>query len=244
MVITIKPMVTAEEIEGKSRVHWQTWREAYDEILPADFQEQMTLDKCRFYSQKYPENTLIALDDAKVVGFVSYGDFRDSATIAGEIFALYVLKDYYGKGVGRQLIQAAFAALDGYQEIILWVLEDNKRAIAFYEKMGFVSSKSEERSATVEQFREKELSILVTTTILERGVTFPQVDVFVCMANHHLYTSSSLIQIGGRVGRSPDRPTGKLYFFHEGLSKSMLRCREEIKVMNKKGGFENEVSTM
>ena len=43
--------------------------------------------------------------------------------------------------------------------------------------MAFVSSKSEERSATVEQFREKELSILVTTTILERGVTFPQVDV-------------------------------------------------------------------
>ncbi|MBZ2037619.1 GNAT family N-acetyltransferase [Streptococcus sanguinis] len=138
MVITIKAMETAEEIEGKSRVHWQTWREAYDKILPAEFQEQMTLDKCRFYSQKYPENTLIALDDVKVVGFVSYGDFRDSATIAGEIFALYVLKDYYGKGVGRQLMQEAFAALDNYQETVLWVLENNKRAIAFYEKMGFV----------------------------------------------------------------------------------------------------------
>lgn len=61
MDITIKTMETAEEIEGKSRVHWQTWREAYDEILPAEFQEQMTLDKCRLYSQKYPENTLIAL---------------------------------------------------------------------------------------------------------------------------------------------------------------------------------------
>lgn len=138
MVITIKTMDTAGEIEGKSFVHWQMWSEAYDEILPAEFQEQMTLDKCWFYSQKYPENTLIALDDAKVIGFVSYGDFRDSATIVGEIFALYVLKDYYGKGVGQQLMQAAFAALDGYQEIILWVLEDNKRAIAFYEKMGFV----------------------------------------------------------------------------------------------------------
>ncbi len=138
MDITIKPMETSEEIEMKSRVHWQTWREAYDEILPAEFQEQMTLDKCRFYSQKYPENTLIASDDAKVVGFVSYGDFQDSATIAGEIFALYVLKDYYGKGVGQQLMQAAFAALDAYQEIVVWVLEDNKRAIAFYEKMGFV----------------------------------------------------------------------------------------------------------
>ena len=138
MDITIKPMETSEEIEMKSRVHWQTWREAYDEILPADFQEQMTLDKCRCYSQKYPENTLIASDDAKVVGFVSYGDFQDSATIAGEIFALYVLKDYYGKGVGQQLMQAAFAALDAYQEIVVWILEDNKRAIAFYEKMGFV----------------------------------------------------------------------------------------------------------
>ena len=138
MVITIKTMETAEEIESKSRVHWQTWREAYDEILPAEFQEQITLDKCRFYSQKYHENTLIALDDAKVVGFVSYGDFRDPATIAGEIIALYVLKDYCGKGVGHQLMQAAFAALDSYQKILLWVLEDNKRAIAFYEKMGFV----------------------------------------------------------------------------------------------------------
>ena len=138
MAITIKSMETPEEIEGKSRVHWQAWSEAYDEILPAEFQEQMTLDKCRFYSQKYPENTLIALNDAKVVGFVSYGDFRDPATIAGEIIALYVLKDYYGKGVGRQLMQAAFAALDSYQKILLWVLEDNKRAIAFYEKMDFV----------------------------------------------------------------------------------------------------------
>ena len=138
MVITIKTMETVEEIESKSRVHWQTWREAYDGILPADFQKQMTLDKCRFYSQKYPENTLIALDAAKVVGFVSYGDFRDLDKRAGEIIALYVLKSYYGKGVGRQLMEAAFAALDGYQEILLWVLEDNKRAIAFYEKMGFV----------------------------------------------------------------------------------------------------------
>ena len=35
-------------------------------------------------------------------------------------------------------MQAAFAALDNYQETVLWVLENNKRAIAFYEKMGFV----------------------------------------------------------------------------------------------------------
>ena len=137
MVITIKQMETPEEIEGKSLVHWQTWREAYDDLLPAEFQETMTLERCRFFSQKYPENTLIAIDGLKVVGFISYGNFRDEAIQAGEIIALYVLKDYYGKGVSKQLMHAAFVALDQFSEIYLWVLKDNKRAIAFYQKMGF-----------------------------------------------------------------------------------------------------------
>ena len=137
MKIIIKTMETPEEIEGKSLVHWQTWREAYDDLLPADFQETMTLEKCRFFSQKYPENTLIAMDEKKVVGFISYGNYRDETIQAGEIIALYVLKDYYGKGVSKQLMHAAFVALDQFSEIYLWVLKDNKRAIAFYQKMGF-----------------------------------------------------------------------------------------------------------
>ena len=137
MKIIIKTMETPEEIEGKSLVHWQTWREAYDDLLPAEYQETMTLDRCRFFSQKYPENTLIAMDGKKVVGFISYGNFRDEAIQAGEIIALYVLKDYYGKGVSKQLMHAAFVALDQFSEIYLWVLKENKRAIAFYQKMGF-----------------------------------------------------------------------------------------------------------
>ena len=137
MKIIIKTMETPEEIEGKSIVHWHTWREAYDDLLPAEFQETMTLDRCRFFSQKYPENTLIAMDGKKVVGFISYGNFRDETIQAGEIIALYVLKDYYGKGVSKQLMHAAFVALDQFSEIYLWVLKENKRAIAFYQKMGF-----------------------------------------------------------------------------------------------------------
>ena len=46
MTIIIKSMETPEEIEGKSFVHWQTWREAYDVLLPAEFQETMTLERC------------------------------------------------------------------------------------------------------------------------------------------------------------------------------------------------------
>ena len=137
MTVIIKSMETPEEIEGKSFVHWQTWREAYDDLLPAEFQETMTLERCRFFSKKYPENTLIAIDGLKVIGFISYGNFRDKTMQAGEIIALYVLKDYYGKGIAQKLVKAALTALDSFSEIFLWVLKDNKRAIAFYQKMGF-----------------------------------------------------------------------------------------------------------
>ena len=114
MTVIIKSMETPEEIEGKSLVHWQTWREAYDDFLPAEFQETMTLERCRFFSQKYPENTLIAIDDLKVVGFISYGSFRDETIQAGEIIALYVLKDYYGKGIAQKLVKAALTTLDHF----------------------------------------------------------------------------------------------------------------------------------
>ena len=105
------------------------------------------------------------------------------------------------------------------------------------EKIGFVSSITEDRLEQVQAFRDGELTILISTTILERGVTFPCVDVFVVEANHRLFTKSSLIQIGGRVGRSMDRPTGELLFFHDGLNASIKKAIKEIKHMNKEAGL-------
>ena len=137
MTVVIKSMETPEEIESKSLVHWKAWREAYDDLLPAEFQETITLERCRFFSQKYPENTLIAIDGMKVVGFISYGNYRDETLQAGEIIALYVLKDYYGKGIAQKLMKEALSTLEQFSEIFLWVLNENKRAIAFYQKMGF-----------------------------------------------------------------------------------------------------------
>ena len=102
-----------------------------------------------------------------------------------------------------------------------------------HEKIGFVSSVTEDRLEQVQAFRDGGLTILISTTILERGVTFPRVDVFVVEANHRLFTKSSLIQIGGRVGRSMDRPTGELVFFHDGLNVSIKKAIKEIRQMNK-----------
>lgn len=105
------------------------------------------------------------------------------------------------------------------------------------EKIGFVSSQTEERSDLVQAFREGRLRILVSTTILERGVTFPKVDVIVLWANHRLFTRSSLVQIAGRVGRSLERPTGDLIFYHDGLTKSLVQAVADIRATNKRAGF-------
>lgn len=105
-------------------------------------------------------------------------------------------------------------------------------------KIGFVSSQTLERQELVQEFRQGQLDILISTTILERGVTFPGVDVFVLWSNHKLYTRSSLVQISGRVGRSQERPTGQLIFFHDGKTKAMEQAIKEIKAMNQAGGFE------
>ena len=105
------------------------------------------------------------------------------------------------------------------------------------ENVGFVASTTENRLDIVEKFRQKEITILVTTTILERGVTFPCVDVFVVEANHRLFSRSALVQIAGRVGRSMDRPTGELLFFHDGTNFAIERAIQEIKAMNQEAGL-------
>ena len=82
----------------------------------------------------------------------------------------------------------------------------------FQRNSSFVSSQTTDRLRMVEEFRNRAITMLVSTTILERGVTFPFVDVFVLESNHKLFTKSALVQISGRVGRSKERPTGKLLF--------------------------------
>lgn len=99
-------------------------------------------------------------------------------------------------------------------------------------RLACVHAQDVHRKEKVLQLRKGELDGLITTTILERGVTFPQCHVFVVGAEHPQFSMASLIQISGRVGRRPDYPTGTLIFGHFGRSKSMVQAREGIQQMN------------
>ncbi len=136
MNITIKKMETDEEIRGKAYVHWAGWHEAYTGLISAAYLEKLTLQKCEQTAFQWRENILIAKDGERVVGFTGYGN-DGNAPETGVLFALYVLKQYYGTGVGKQLWDAASEQLSVCPQIGLWVLKENARAIRFYEKCGF-----------------------------------------------------------------------------------------------------------
>ena len=87
----------------------------------------------------------MAKDGERVIAFCGYGSYRDdSLPDTGEIFALYVLSGYYGTGAGVLLMKEALELLRRYPAVALWVLADNRRAIRFYEKQGFVPDGAEQ----------------------------------------------------------------------------------------------------
>ena len=80
-----------------------------------------------------------------MIGFAGYGKYRNAELEhAGEVYALYVLAEYYGKGAGTQLMKEALARLADYPETAVWVLKHNSRATAFYERFGFYFDGREE----------------------------------------------------------------------------------------------------
>lgn len=82
--------------------------------------------------------TMVVDIDGVVVGHASVGPAHEPET--GELISLYVDPDRQGEGHGRRLLGAAERALRlaEFDEAILWTIETNTAAIAFYERAGWV----------------------------------------------------------------------------------------------------------
>ncbi|UXN75987.1 GNAT family N-acetyltransferase (plasmid) [Devosia sp. A8/3-2] len=96
---------------------------------------------------------IVAEDNESFVGFGSCGRQRDDALMAngfsGEFSAIYMLRSYHGRGVGRSIMSIISSELSatGHTAASLWVLRENAPARAFYEKLGgiIVGEKIDER---------------------------------------------------------------------------------------------------
>ena len=137
---------TLDDIPGIARVHVDTWRTAYVDIVPAAHLAGLSYEQreSRWREILIPMGDLrchfVAENDSgQIVGIATGGPERDGMPgYDGEIFGLYVLAAYQSQGIGRALLQtvAQRLAADRFKAMILWVLKDNLQARAFYETMG------------------------------------------------------------------------------------------------------------
>ncbi|MCM0600520.1 helicase-related protein [Periweissella ghanensis] len=95
-----------------------------------------------------------------------------------------------------------------------------------------VSAQDLQRTEKVQLMRQRKIQYLITTTILERGVTLPDIDVIILGADHPNFTSRSLLQIAGRVGRKISRPTGLVLAIVSQPSWQVLVAQLTIKWLN------------
>ena len=129
-----------------ARVHVETWRTTYAGTLPDTFLRRLSVPEhtARWTRMLRPGgDTVLVVEDggAGIVGFGSAGPARQDQMPAGdwqgEIYTLYLLTDWQGRGLGRALIHGLFDRLAeaGLVHVALWVVAANPTRF-FYEAMG------------------------------------------------------------------------------------------------------------
>lgn len=138
----IRPALPADA-PGMARVHVLSWQHAYKGLLPQPMLDQLSIETRTKQWAQWLENgnqlNLVAEADEGIVGFASGGPLRgDFAGFDAEIAAIYLLPGVQGQGLGRSLFTALqeLLAAEGHRRMLVWVLESNAPARAFYERLG------------------------------------------------------------------------------------------------------------
>ena len=126
------------------RVHVAAWRATYTALLGAESVESVSEERRvaqweRALGDASPQSVFVAEDDGRIVGFASSGpSAHRMEPFDAELYTLYLLEEAQGRGVGTRLLNANVTRLlqRGYSAMLVWVLESNARAIAFYERFG------------------------------------------------------------------------------------------------------------
>lgn len=126
-----------------SRIYEKSWKSAYHNIVPQNFLDSIPAGKWAHHIRAAGINTLILIENGSIIGTSSFGKSRwEKYSDYGEIISIYFLPEHVGKGYGRQLLNKCIEELKqlGFYNILLRVLEDNRKARTFYERNGFVFS--------------------------------------------------------------------------------------------------------
>jgi len=134
----------AKDAPGIGRVHVDSWRTTYKGIMSdqllTDLSYQQRTDGALRRFQNPEIDSFVAVDASeRIVGFADIGPSREKNLSAeGELYAIYLLKELQGKGLGRKLFEAAFQQMikRNFKDFFVSVFSQNLSAVNFYRKMG------------------------------------------------------------------------------------------------------------
>lgn len=132
-----------------SEIHVRSWQSSYRGLMPQDHLNG--LDPARgigrwadsLQQTDWARGGILVVADevGRLAGFASAHQSRDRDAdgSVGEVWAIYLAPESWGRGLGRELMTATFAYLTaaGYAHVTLWVLDSNAQARRFYEAAGF-----------------------------------------------------------------------------------------------------------
>lgn len=148
--VTLRP-VAPGDAEAMAKLHVETWEAAYRGMVPDGVLERNGLEQRRLLwrgllveAERLPlvDVALVeagASGQQELAGFVwSRRIDQPDAAFAAEIVALNVRPESWRRGIGRRLMAAAAARLEGLGagSVYLWVFRENSGARAFYEALG------------------------------------------------------------------------------------------------------------
>jgi GNAT superfamily N-acetyltransferase len=131
---------------GIARVHVDSWRTTYRGIVPDDLLARLSTERRERYwadvvaNPNRPEFVYVAEAAGEIAGFAAGGPEESGrAVYTGELYAIYLLERFQGRGIGRGLTLEVMRRLVavGHQGMLLWVLADNP-ACRYYETIGGV----------------------------------------------------------------------------------------------------------
>lgn len=133
--------------EAIGRIHVATWQTAYRGLMPDALLDGLSVEQRIAQRQRgfadpdYGRRFIVHVAELPAVGVVGFGICgvaRDGGErFDAEVYALYIQQEYQGLGVGRGLVamQAEWLWQQGWQSLLIWVLEGNPAA-RFYERLG------------------------------------------------------------------------------------------------------------
>jgi ribosomal protein S18 acetylase RimI-like enzyme len=162
--VRVRP-ATVDDAPALGAVHVAAWRATYRGIFPDDVLAGLSAAE---FGERHRKRVLapnpadarsfVADTGRGLVGFSIGGSSRDAdlPTGAGEVYAIYLLPEALGRGLGRALFARSLATLSeqGKSEVVVWMAEANARAQRFYAAAGLAFERGVPTKSVVFQGRD------------------------------------------------------------------------------------------